>query len=127
MVTVTDNAGCTGVGSTAVQVVTPPTISAVSNTPVCVGGNITLNATPAGGSGVYTGFQWSGPNNFTASVEDPVNFPATMAASGIYTVTVTDNTGCTATTTFPAVAVGRRLPVTPPCSAVVATSGITSS
>lgn len=93
-VTVTDNAGCTATGSTAVVVKASPTILAASNSPVCVGNMIVLTSTPAGGSGTYTGFQWSGPNGFSANVEDPAGFSATMAAAGTYSVTVTDNAGC---------------------------------
>ncbi len=98
-VMVTDNAGCTGVSSTTVQVWTQPTVVASSNSPVSVGANILLNATPSGGSGAGYTFQWSGPNGFFAAQAQPVGFTAALAAIGVYAVTVTDSNGCTGTAT----------------------------
>lgn len=94
-VTVTDNAGCTATGTTAVQVKALPAIAAVANGPLCTGATVQLSSTPSGGSGAGYTFQWTGPNSYSASVEDPAGFAATLAASGTYTVTVTDNAGCT--------------------------------
>ena len=98
-VTVTDNAGCTATGTATLLVKPRPTMTAGSNTPLCVDKLLSLNATPSGGSGNYQSFQWAGPNNYTALVEDPAAFPATLNASGTYTVMVTDNAGCSATAT----------------------------
>ncbi len=98
-VTVTDNAGCMGTGSTTVVVKPVPSITATSNSPICVGGTITLSSTPSGGSGIYAQFSWAGPNNFSAATQNPAGFPATLLASGTYTVTVTDDAGCSATKT----------------------------
>ena len=96
-VTVTDNSGCTATGSTTVEVKPLPVITITTNSPLCVGGTVILSSTPSGGYGAYNNFAWTGPNSFTAAVEDPASFPATLAANGTYTVTVTDNTGCTGT------------------------------
>jgi len=100
-VTVTDNAGCTATATTTITVSTnpAPTITASNNGPFCVGQNIALGSTPAGGSGTYTQYKWAGPNNFTSQLRNPIAFPATLAAAGTYTVTVTDNQGCSATGT----------------------------
>ena len=65
------------------------TATATNSGPYCVGGTIQLNST---GGGSYA---WTGPNGFTAATQNP-NLPATVAAAGTYTVTVT-NIGCTAT------------------------------
>ncbi|MDO8972103.1 MAG: HYR domain-containing protein, partial [Saprospiraceae bacterium] len=99
-VTVTDSNGCTGTGSTTVSVVPCPTITASVNAATCEGGNITLQSTPAGGDLPYASFAWAGPNGYAANVEDPASFPANMLANGTYTVTVTDNLGCSATSTI---------------------------
>lgn len=96
-VTVSDSNGCTNTSSTTVSVVACPTISAAVVGSICIGGNITLTSAPAGGALPYTAFAWSGPNNYTSSVEDPAPFQASNNASGTYTVTVTDQLGCTAT------------------------------
>jgi len=98
-VTVTDNANCSATASTTITVNTVPTITAGSNSPVCQGANLVLNSTPAAGSGTYSLFKWAGPDNFVASVEDPVGFSTTLASQGTYTVTVTDSNGCTGTAT----------------------------
>ncbi|MFH1004224.1 MAG: PKD domain-containing protein [Bacteroidota bacterium] len=42
-------------------------------------------------------FNWSGPNGFTSSVQNPTITNATIAASGTYIVTATTTNGCTAT------------------------------
>ena len=98
-VTVTDVAGCTATGTVAVVINTLPFITAMNNGPVCEGSNITLSSTPSGGSGIYSGFLWTGPDSYVASVEDPVPFSTTAASAGIYQVKVTDSKGCTATAT----------------------------
>lgn len=96
-VTVTDSNGCTGTGSTTVTVVACPTITAAVSGAVCEGGMVTLQSTPAGGALPYASFSWSGPNGYSAIVEDPAGFQANMSANGTYTVTVTDQLGCSAT------------------------------
>jgi len=98
-VTLTDSNGCTGTGSTTVTVVECPTITASVNGAVCEGGTVTLQSTPAGGALPYASFVWSGPNGYSANVEDPAGFQANMSANGTYTVTVTDQLGCSATAT----------------------------
>ncbi|HRN33762.1 MAG TPA: lamin tail domain-containing protein [Saprospiraceae bacterium] len=74
-------------------VCTPPSATAGSNSPVCVGG--TINLTSSGG----TGYSWSGPNSFNSNLQNPTITNATAVMSGTYTVTVTDVNGCTATAT----------------------------
>lgn len=100
-VTVTDNAGCTASATTTINVSAnqAPTISATSNSPVCVGKNLTLGSTPASGSGTYTQYAWAGPGGYTSNIRNPLAFAAVLGAAGTYTVTVTDNQGCTATGT----------------------------
>ena len=68
-----------------------PMATAESNSPICIG--TTLNLAASGG----TGYSWSGPNGFTSSLQDPTISGATVAASGTYTVTVTNSSGCTST------------------------------
>ncbi len=94
-VTVTDNNGCSGMGTTLfVTVHTNPTITAtVTPNPICVGNTLALNSTPAGGGGLYT-YVWSGPNLFTATTQNTTNPSITTAGAGIYSVVVTDNNGC---------------------------------
>ncbi|HAD12119.1 MAG TPA: hypothetical protein DCF33_06735 [Saprospirales bacterium] len=98
-VTVTDNAGCSGSNTTSVTVHALPIITASSNSPVSEGGTIQLSSTASGGSGSGYTYVWSGPNSYSSSDAQPAGFPATMAAAGVYSVTLTDGNGCTSTAT----------------------------
>lgn len=91
--TVTDSNGCTNSASTVVVVNALPPATAASNSPVCIGTQLTLTGGPSG-MGTYS---WTGPNGFTSSQQNPVvSSNATLAMAGIYTLTVTNaTTGCT--------------------------------
>lgn len=64
--------------------------TATSNSPLCSGTNLQLNAT--GG----TSYAWTGPNSFTSTSQNPLINNATTAASGTYSVVVT-NGACSST------------------------------
>jgi len=71
------------------------TIGAIAGTatntgPYCVGATVQLNGT---GGGTYA---WTGPNGFTASIQNPTIPASTMAAAGTYNLTAT-NAGCVST------------------------------
>ena len=85
IVTVTDNNGCTGTTSQTVTVnaLPTPTITPNGNTVFCFGNSVTLDA------GIYSSYNWS--NSSTGE-------SITVSSSGNYIVTVTDNNGCTGTT-----------------------------
>ncbi len=74
-------------------VLTAPTASPSSNTPVCEDSDINL----IGAGGVS--YVWSGPNGFTSSNQNPVISSAALIAGGTYTLTVTNAFGCTASAT----------------------------
>jgi gliding motility-associated-like protein len=87
------NLGCTA-QTTSVLVINPtPTVTAGNNSPMCVGGNIAFNSTPGGGT-----YSWSGPNSFNSAVQNPTLSGVSLAAVGIYTVTV-NLSGCVGTGT----------------------------
>ncbi|RFS14187.1 hypothetical protein D0T08_21850, partial [Emticicia sp. C21] len=93
-VTVTDAKGCT---ATATVTITQPAAlvaSAGSDSPVCKGQ--TLNLTASGS----INYSWSGPNLFTSTIQNPSITNVTSAANGIYTITVTNALGCSATATI---------------------------
>lgn len=87
----TTEAGCTGpLKSGQVFVNTVPEISANSNSPVCEGSPINLTAeTISGGS-----YSWTGPDNYSSSVQNPEIVSASQLNAGDYLVTVSTN-GCT--------------------------------
>lgn len=78
-----------------VTVNAPPTVTVTSNSPVCEGQTLTLNGSASSGA-LYN---WSGPAAFSATLSNPVISTAAVAASGIYSLTVTDNS-CSATQTM---------------------------
>jgi CHRD domain/Ig-like domain CHU_C associated/Calx-beta domain len=92
--TVTNGNGCfSGNYTGSVTVNAAPTATASSNSPVCAGTTINLTG---GGVGTYS---WSGPNTFTSTDQSPSIATATTAATGIYTITVTNTANCTARAT----------------------------
>ncbi len=87
-VTVTDEDGCENTASTTVEVSPAPEATASNTGPVCEGESVTLAAT--GG----TSYSWTGPGGFISNQQNPE-----VAASGDYTVTVSNEAGCEATAT----------------------------
>lgn len=73
-----------------------PAITATAATPLCVGAVLDLGSNPIGGSGTVT-YSWSGPDGFSANIPNPAPFSAEVADSGTYTVAMSDENGCTAT------------------------------
>jgi Secretion system C-terminal sorting domain len=59
---------------------------ATSNSPVCEGVNLQLSA--EGG----TKYAWKGPNSFSSDQQNPTISKANLATSGIYSVTITNDT-----------------------------------
>jgi uncharacterized protein (TIGR02145 family) len=82
-----------GTSTSSCVTITIPVATAGSNSPVCEGE--TINLTETGGDA--DSWSWSGPNGFTSPDQNPTINSATTAASGTYTVTVTDGNGCTNT------------------------------
>jgi hypothetical protein len=79
--------GCTSAVAThevrVIGITTMPDI--VSNAPVCEGDLLQLSATLLPGV-VY---QWQGPNNFSASIANPIRSAMRLSDAGIYTLNVT--------------------------------------
>ncbi|WP_170154522.1 HYR domain-containing protein [Mangrovibacterium diazotrophicum] len=95
--TVTDVAGNENQCSYQITVPDLLTVTAdVSDAIICNGDNLTLSATPLGGTSNYS-YAWTGPNGFSSSLQNPVINSITTSATGTYSVTVTDTNGCTAT------------------------------
>ncbi len=72
---------------------TPVTATATNTSPVCAGNLLDFNTIVSGGLPGYT-YSWSGPGGFTSTLPNPSIPSALPAASGVYTVTVTDALSC---------------------------------
>lgn len=91
IVTVTDLNGCIATASMTINEPAPLSATTAANDVTCNGNNGTINVNPAGGGGQYD-YVWShdpGLNNNVANQLTP----------GVYTVTVTDQNGCSITLT----------------------------
>lgn len=93
----------------------PPSIT--SNAPVCTGDTIRFSATSSS-TGPNRTFGWSGPNNFSSSLFNPILPNANQSNVGNYQATVSDS-GCTSSPAI--VSVSLR---TPPQSPVAGNSGL---
>ena len=80
--------GCDSIATTTLMVTLTPIAVATSNSPVCLGESINLYAATVSGST----YDWTGPNGFVSSNQNPIILSATFLDSGIYTLTVTDIT-----------------------------------
>jgi len=86
-----NNNGCLGGPSyvTVTVVPTPAAPVAASNSPLCAGQTLNLTASDIPGAT----YEWTGPNSFSSSIQNPSIPNATIAASGIYSVIATVD-GC---------------------------------
>ncbi|MCE3260376.1 MAG: domain containing protein, partial [Bacteroidetes bacterium] len=78
--------------SLTVEVYPTPSSTLSVNSPVCYGGTASFTNTQTNGAV----FQWSGPNNYSSNVQNPVITSITASNSGLYTCTITSSNGCTA-------------------------------
>jgi large repetitive protein len=95
-VTVT-NTGCTATATTSL-LIKPTPVPVATGQSICQGSNLALSVSSVGSNAGYT-YNWSGPSGFSNTQQNPTINNATTAMSGIYSVTVTSDLGCTATTT----------------------------
>ncbi|MBI2967716.1 MAG: T9SS type A sorting domain-containing protein [Bacteroidetes bacterium] len=93
-VTVTDSIGCTATATITVNQTGGPSVSATSTSDYCGMGNGTATANASGGAMPYT-FNWSDGQSGSGGT----SHTATGLLPGTYSVTVTDNNGCSSTTT----------------------------
>ena len=89
-----DANGCTNTVTTIITVNASPAPSAnTTGGAICAAQPLFLT-TPTSAAA----YSWSGPNGFTSTLQNPTITNATPAASGTYTLTVTNANGCTGST-----------------------------
>lgn len=94
-VTITAASGCTAVANTIVSIsAVNASANATSGGNICIGENVTLNASSTVSGVTYA---WSGPNGFSSTQQQPTITNGQTNQSGTYIVTVTNNNGCTTT------------------------------
>jgi gliding motility-associated-like protein len=86
IVEVTDASGCIGSTNFQVTVHPNPVVTIGGSTTYCVGLSTTLDG------GLFSSYSWSGPNGFTS-----MNKTITIRTVGEYSLIVTDENGCTGT------------------------------
>jgi gliding motility-associated-like protein len=91
-VTGTDANNCVNTATSTVTVNSLPIVAAAGST-VCI--TATASLTAGGG----TTYAWSGPGPYASAAQNPTLPNATIAMSGVYTVTVTDANNCVNTGT----------------------------
>ncbi|MFY7908867.1 MAG: 3-coathanger stack domain-containing protein [Emticicia sp.] len=92
-VTITDSNGCTATATTAVTVNSLPSANPTNNTPICASSTLNLSSAQS------TSYVWTGPNSFSSTEQNPSISNVTTAANGVYTLTVTNSNGCSASAT----------------------------
>lgn len=77
---------------------TPPSSAlSGSNSPICAGSSLNLTSSASGTSPLN--YSWTGPNNFSSSDQNPTINNTSTAASGPYTVTISNACGSSEATT----------------------------
>jgi protocatechuate 3,4-dioxygenase beta subunit len=94
--TATDNNGCTDSDQVTVTVNPVPSVNAGSDQTICEGGSVTLSASGSGGTGPYS-YAWDNGLGAGASQTFTPTLSGYANETITYTVTVTDENGCTAT------------------------------
>ena len=78
--------GCTSLPSTTTTIISP-VVSAplvTSNSPICSGSTLNLNTPSIAG----VSYNWTGPNGFTSSLQNPVINNISVANGGLYNLTI---------------------------------------
>ena len=109
----------------SLSIKTKPYLSITSNSAICAGQNLNFTSSNANANVGVSTYAWTGPNNFTASVQNPSVTAASASASGVYKLVATGTNQCTATANNTATVTQSYPPVVSPTAQVVLSNSIT--
>ncbi len=106
---------------------TTPTLTANNTSPICSGQSLSFGAIPNPAGANYS-YSWTGPNNFTSTIQNPTIPSPSILAAGTYTVTLTvPNCGTVNATTTVTVNPGPTVSVNPATICVGGSTTLTAN
>jgi Ig-like domain CHU_C associated len=102
-----------------------PDISISSNSAVCLGDALNFYATYTNATAGISSYSWTGPNNFSSTLQNPVLYTTSLAGIGIYRLTAVGVNSCVGTATTYANIIQAIPPVIEPTTSVVLGNSIT--
>lgn len=116
---------CTINASQNVTLKPNPDIVVSSTGTACLGDILRFFTTYTDATPGISSYYWTGPNNFTASIQNPTINTNTLAATGVYKLTAVGLNGCVGTATINAYVVESVPPIVEPTATVVLSNSIT--
>lgn len=102
-----------------------PDISVTSNSPVCLGNVLNFFSSYTDATAGISSYAWTGPDNFTSSLQNPTIYTNTIAGTGVYKLIAVGLNSCVATVTSFATIVQAVPPIVEPTTSVVLGNSIT--
>jgi len=116
---------CTASASQNVTLKSKPDIVISTNGTVCVGNALNFYTTYSDVTSGIQSYSWTGPNNFTASTQNPTIYTNTTASTGVYNLNAVGLNGCVATASINAYVVEAVPPIVATSASVVLSNSIT--
>ena len=102
-----------------------PNITVTSNSAVCVGNLLTLQAIHSNITSGISSYSWTGPNNFMATVQNPNLITSSVSQTGIYKLIAVGLNSCVATAITSVNVIQSFPPIVEPTASVVLGNSIT--
>ena len=120
-----NNKLCSISANTLLSIKTKPDVTIGANSPVCEGQNLNFSSSYTSSTSGIASYSWTGPSNFTSSIQNPSINAVSASASGIYTLVAVGLNQCVATVNTTASVVQSLPPIVPPTAQVVLSNSIT--
>jgi hypothetical protein len=121
----TNGKTCSVNTSISLTIKSKPVITVTSNSAVCLGQNLNFTTSNNNNTLGISSYTWTGPNNFTSTIQNPSVNAATATATGVYTLVVVGLNQCIATVNATATVTESYPPVVSPTVQVVLSNSIT--